>query len=129
MDRGLCRVPDTQPTTCPLAPITLSCVCLSSVIFTPTALSLCCGTAQKHHQPFQASRWDKESRGLEHNLSQASGLSFESCFIFFHSAHSSGFHKSTGSLRTAFSRAVGGLAQHNQGSITGRQGETEGGRG
>lgn len=50
-------------------------------------------------------------------------LSFESFFIFLLDTHSSGFPKSTGGLRTAFSGAVGGLAQHNQRRITERQRE------
>lgn len=54
-------------------------------------------------------------------------LSFESFFILLLAAHSSGFHKSTGVLRTAFSGAVGGLAQHNQRRIPEWPGEAEGG--
>lgn len=52
-------------------------------------------------------------------------LSFKSFFISLLDTHSSGFHKSTGGLRTAFSGAVGGLAQHNQRRITERPGEAE----
>jgi len=50
-------------------------------------------------------------------------------FFFFLVTHSCGSNKSAGGLRTAFSQASGGLAQHNQRRITGRERETAGGRG
>ena len=67
--------------------------------------------------------WGEERRGEERRgglpLEGQRSLSFESYFIFFLATHSSGSHKSAGGLRTAFSRAGGGLAQRNQRRITG----------
>lgn len=111
---------------CPSAPITLFSLRLSSVIFT-LDLSRKYGSqgGQKNNLASlfrsqggirKVEKWCTTSLG-QHTLS------FESFFIFLLDTHSSGFHKSTGGLRTAFSGAVGGLAQHNQRRITERRRE------
>lgn len=70
-------------------------------------------------QPFEKKLGRGEERRGGLPLEGQRSLSFESYFIFFLATHSSGSHKSAGGLRTAFSRAGGGLAQHNQRRITG----------
>ena len=143
MDRGLRKF---QVTHLPTNPIPLSLgslnsfpfLSLSSLLFSPSLQlvfprsSLCCGAAKRPSPAFgeqAGERRGEERRGEERRGEERRGglplegqrsLSFESYFIFSLATHSSGSHKSAGGLRTAFSRAGGGLAQHNQRRITGR---------
>lgn len=111
---------------CPSAPITLFSLRLSSVIFTLDLSRKYGSQGGRKNNLASLFRSQGGIRKVEKwcitSLGQRT-LSFESFFIFLLDTHSSGFHKSTGGLRTAFSGAVGGLARHNQRRITERRRE------
>lgn len=124
MDRGLHTVPDTEP---PVPTLGSHSSLFSSVIFTLGLVKreeVGGGGGRGANNPASLFRSQGGIRKAEKWCTTSPGqrtLSLESFFISLLDTHSSGSHTSTGGLRTAFSGAVGGLAQHNQRRITERR--------